>query len=255
MATPTGRSRVILRVPDPPSGQTNFRALAASGRRIAVLVGGYDQPTLPRLLVSSGGAFRDVALAPGCETQTADIDGPRIAYIARCDGSYRVGVTGPRETLPIAGMPLGGLGGAFESEVRIAGRYVAWAEASFPIQPHIVVYDLRRDRVAFRVDLSPYLQGGYEGVGSKWLGFDLDKSGRVAYMAGTEPEQRTRIVGWSSPAHPAVHRKVVDVFDRKRIHGGGVLAFDGKRLAWTGMNRLTRPPFSRWDVVTNQLQR
>lgn len=154
------------------------------------------------------------------------------------------------------------------------------------MRPRIVVYDLRRHRTALELELTRYLRGGYEGVGGKWLGFDLDKRGRVAFMAGVEPEMRTRIVGWASPAHPTVHRlrhqaralpaiagglialqrpgdyavldlngKVVDVFERKRTHGGGVIAFDGRRLAWTGMSRLRRSPFTRWDVVTNLLKR
>ena len=286
-ATASGRSRVILRVPDPASGQTSFRALAASGRRIAVLIGGYDQPAAPRLMVSSGGAFREVTVAPGCEARTADIDGPRIAYLAYCAGTYRVGVRGPDEAINLNGMPVGTPTGPFEYQVRVAGRYLAWAEATFPpVRPRIVVYDLRRHRIALELELTRYLQGGYEGVGGKWLGFDLDKRGRVAFMAGVEPEMRTRIVGWASPAHPRVHRlrhqarglpaiagglialqrprdyavvdlkgKVVDVFERKRTHGGGVIAFDGRRLAWTGMSRLRRPPFSRWDLVTNLLKR
>lgn len=287
LATAAGRSRVILRVPDPASGQTSFRALSASGRRIAVLIGSYDQPAPPRLLVASGGPFRTVGLAPGCETRTADIDGPRIAYLAYCAGTYKVGVKGADEAINLNGMPVGTPSGPFEFQVRVAGRYLAWAEATFPpVRPRIVVYDLRRHRTALALELARYLQGGYEGVGSKWLGFDLDKRGRVAFMAGVEPETRPRVVGWASPAHPTVHRlrhhaqgvpaiagglialqrprdyavvdlkgKVVDVFERRRTHGGGVIAFDGRRLAWTGMSRLRRSPFTRWDLVTNLLKR
>ena len=283
MATARGRPRVILRIPEPASGQTNFRSLAASGRRIAVLVGGYDPASPGQLWVSSARRFSRVALAPGCDARAADIDGSRIAYLAHCGGGLEVRVRGTGEAIRVNGVPL-----EFrDQQIRLAGRYLAYAEHGFPTGLRLVVHDLRRRAQALRVDLTPYVQGGYEGVVNKWVHFDLDERGRVAFKAGTEPETSPRIVGWASPGHPAIRRlrhrarggppaiadgliamqrggdyavvdlkgEVVDVFERRRTRGGGTIAFDGRRLAWTGMTRTRAFPGSRWDLVTDLLDR
>ena len=174
-----------------------------------------------------------------------------------------------------------------DAQIRIAGRYLAYAEHGFPTGLRLVVHDLRRRAQALQVELTPYVQGGYEGAVNKWVHFDLDERGRVVFKAGTEPETSPRIVGWASPTHPAIRRlrhravggppaiaggliamqragdyavvdlkgKVVDVFEHRRTRGGGTIAFDGRRLAWTGMTRTRSFPGSRWDLVTDLLDR
>jgi hypothetical protein len=144
-----------------------------------------------------------------------------------------------------------------------------------PGTPHwLILYDWLKQREVTRLDISALVGGSREYSPSSFVDFDLGSDGTVVFAAG-KPGGRVSNFGWLSAADPrphpipvsvhngrpelagnlvAVHRRhpddlavvgldgrVVDVFERERIVLP-TIAFNGRRLAWSGMENFEQLP-------------
>ena len=292
-AAPDGRKWRILALPPTVEGRSVWLGdLAASDRRVAVIVAGVQRSpdgTGPEAVWISGQDGFGPLEAPsyferGCRQIAADVDADRVAFLEiNCDGRGAAVVkeVGSGETvarLPAAPVPMGN-----KSQIRLAGRYLAWDEWRpwMSGSPHwIVVYDLVLAREAYRTDVLPLLPSGRPY--GHYLQYDLGADGTLVLKAGRSSEPPS-VFAWLSPASPEPHSipvatssagpaiagdlvavqrreprdyavidlagREVNVFERQRVNGGGDIAFDGSRLAWTGLESLGRA--SMWSLVTS----